>query len=106
MISQKLLNLNLLYQRLRKLHQNVIQRRRERRKKRRLVKGPQLGPSQGQDLDHVLHLILDQGGVIDHGQGLTPLEGDQAQDDGHLQGEGALQGECLPHPDTEEADPL
>lgn len=38
--------------------------------------------------------------------GLTPLEGDQAQDDGHLQGEGALQGECLPHPDTEEADPL
>lgn len=38
--------------------------------------------------------------------GLTPLEGDQAQDDDHLQGEGALQGECLPHPDTEEADPL
>lgn len=101
MISQKLLNLNLLYQRLRKLHQNVTQRRRERRKKRRLVKDPQLGPSQGQDLDHVLHLILDPEGVIDHGQ-----EGDQAQDDGHLQGGGALQGECLPHPDTEEADPL
>lgn len=38
--------------------------------------------------------------------GLTPLEGDQAQDDGRLQGEGALQGECLPHPGTEEADPL
>lgn len=38
--------------------------------------------------------------------GLTPLEGDQAQDDGHLQGEGALQGECLPPPGTEEADPL
>lgn len=38
--------------------------------------------------------------------GLTPLEGDQAQDDGHLQGGGAPQGECLLHPDTEEADPL
>lgn len=101
MISQKLLNLNLLYQRLRKLHQNVIQRRRERRKKIRLVKDPQLGPSQGQDLDHVLHLILDQEGVIDHGQ-----EGDQAQDDGRLLGEGALQGECLPLPGTEEADLL
>lgn len=72
-ISQKLLNLNLLYQRLRKLHQNVIQRRRERRKKRRLVKDPQLGPSQGQDLDHILHLILDQEGVIDHGQGRTSV---------------------------------
>lgn len=72
-ISQKLLNLSLLYQRLRKLHQNVIQRRRERRKKRRLVKDPQLGPSQGQDLDHVLHLILDQEGVIDHGQGRTSI---------------------------------
>lgn len=34
--------------------------------------------------------------------GLTPLEGDRAPDEDHLRGEGALQGECLPHPDTEE----
>lgn len=101
MISQKLLNLNLLCQRLRKLHQNVIQRRRERRRKRKLVKDPQLGPSRGQGLDPVLHLIPDQEGVIDHGQ-----EGDQAQDDDHLQGGGVLQGDCLPHLDTEEADRL
>lgn len=68
-MSQKLLNLNLLYQRLRKLHQNVIQRRRERRRRRRLVRDPQLGPSPGQDPDPVLHLILDPEGATDHGQG-------------------------------------
>lgn len=74
-ISQNLLNLNLLYQRLRKLHQNVIQRRKERgrgrgkRRRRRLVRDPQLGPSPGQDPDLVLHLILDPEGAIDHGQG-------------------------------------
>lgn len=99
MISQKLLNLNLLYQRQKKFHQNVIQRRRERRRKRRLVKDPQLALSQGQGLDHVLPLILDQEGVTDHGQ-----EGDPAPDDGRLRGGGLLQGECLPHPGTEEAD--
>lgn len=36
--------------------------------------------------------------------GLTPLEGDPARDDGRLRGGGLLQGECLPHPGTEEAD--
>lgn len=35
--------------------------------------------------------------------GLSPLEGDQARDDGRPRGGGLLQGECLPHPGTEEA---
>lgn len=68
-ISQKLQNLNLLYQRQKKFHQNVIQRRREKRRKRRLVRGPQLALNQGRGLGHVLHLILDQEGVTDHDQG-------------------------------------
>lgn len=49
--------------------QNEIQRKRERKKKRRLVKDHHPVPNQGQDLAHIPLLILDQEGVIDHGQG-------------------------------------